>query len=108
MKISAATKCSFERLVAAGIQLLPASGITTHFVFERDGFVALVERKGEAFGNIGSAGILTEKGFATLMQRGENYFFVAKGFDQPATPEQVTKLRSFQSDLEQALRQSPS
>jgi hypothetical protein len=93
----------FERLVAAGIQLLPASGITTHFVFERDGFVALVERKGEAFGNIGAAGILTEKGFAALVQRGEKHLFVAKGFEQLADAEQVNKLRSFQSDLEQAL-----
>lgn len=103
MKTSAATKCSFERLVAAGIQLLPASGISTHFVFERDGFVALVERKGEGFGNVGSAGILTEKGFATLMQRGGAHFFIAKGFEQAADSAQVQKLRSFQSDLEQAL-----
>ena len=49
-----------QRLAAAGIQLLPAIEITTHYVFERDGFVALVERTGAGIGGVGSAGILGE------------------------------------------------
>lgn len=94
----------FERLVAAKIQLLSLPGIAKHFVFERDGFVALVERAGGGFGQIGSSGILSEKGLAVLVWRGTQAFFVAKGYEQPAQPSQVEQLRSFSSDLEEALR----
>ena len=95
---------TFERLVSAGIQLLPLTGITTHFVFERSGFAALVERTEEGFGQIGSAGLLCEKGLAVLVWRGTQPYFVAKGFEQLAGPEQVKQLRRFATDLEHALR----
>jgi hypothetical protein len=92
-----------EKLVAAGIQLLPAIEISTHFVFERDGFVALVERRADGFGGIGSAGMLTEKGIAPLVRRGEESFFIAKGFEQRAEADEVERIRRFQSDLQSAL-----
>jgi hypothetical protein len=92
-----------ERLAAARIQLLPAVEITTYYVFERDGFVALVERAPEGFGGIGSAGILTGSGYAALIRRGEGAYFVAKGFEQEARPEQVEALKRFSADLKQAL-----
>jgi hypothetical protein len=95
-----------ERLVAAGIQLLPTVEITNHFVFERDGFVALVERRADGFGGIGSAGLLTEKGIAPLVLRGKDFFFVAKGFDQPASAEEVDRIRRFQADLQYALSEA--
>ena len=91
-----------ERLAAAGIQIIPA-GITSHFILERDGFVAFIERKGNDFGNIGAPGLMTEKGFAALVWRGGQGFFVAHGFEQAASEEQVQKVRSFADDLEQAL-----
>lgn len=94
-----------ERLVAAGIQLLPALEINTHYVFERDGFLALVERAPEGFGGVGSAGILTGGGFAALIQRGDRFCFVAKGFEQEASDSQVAALRSFSADLKAALGQ---
>jgi len=93
-----------ERLAAAGIQLLPAVEITTHYVFERDGFVALVERTVDSFGGIGSSGILTGGGFAALIQRGERRYFVAKNFEREAEPAQVEALQRFSSDLKAALR----
>jgi hypothetical protein len=93
-----------ERLAAAGIQLLPALEITTHYVFERDGFVALVERTADGFGGIGSAGLLTGAGFAALLERGGRSYFVAKNFEMEARPEQVEALRRFSSDLREALR----
>jgi hypothetical protein len=92
-----------ERLAAAGIQLLPALEITTHYVFERDGFVALVERTPDGFGGVGSAGILTGSGFAALIRRGDRSYFVAKGFEQEALPEQADGLRKFSADLKSAL-----
>jgi hypothetical protein len=93
-----------QRLVAANIQLLPLTQIERHWVFERDGFISLVERTSEnGFGQIGSAGLLTEQGMAALVQRGNRYFFIAKGFALEATVEQVSALRRFATDLEVAL-----
>jgi hypothetical protein len=93
-----------ERLVAANIKLLPTTQITTHFVFERDGFVSLVERNAAGFGRAGTPGLLTEKGFAALIWRDENAFFVGKGVEQAASPEQVDSIRKFAVDLENALK----
>ena len=60
----------FEKLVAAGIQIIPAE-ISSHFILERDGFVAFVERRENGFGNIGAAGLMTERGFGALIWRGD-------------------------------------
>jgi len=92
-----------ERLAASGISLLPAVEISSHYVFERDGFVALVERTPDGFGGIGSAGILTGSGFAALIRRGERSYFVARGFEQEAQPELAEGLRRFAADLKSAL-----
>ena len=83
--------------------MLPAVEITTHYVFERDSFVALVERTLDGFGGIGSAGILTGNGFAALIHRGDRSYFVAKNFEQEAQPEQVAALQRFSVDLKTAL-----
>jgi hypothetical protein len=74
-----------EKLAAAGIQIIPME-ITSHFILERDGFVAFVERRDDAFGNIGAPGLMTEKGYAALIWRGDQAFFAGKGFEQPASP----------------------
>ena len=92
-----------ERLASAGIQLLPALEITTHYVFERDGFVALVERTSEGFGGIGSAGLLTGSGFAALIERRGRSYFKGRNFEQEAQPEQVQALRRFSADLRDAI-----
>jgi hypothetical protein len=91
-----------EKLLAVGIQIVPAD-LTSHFILERGGFVAFVERRENAFGNIGAPGLMTERGFGALVWRGDHAFFVSKGFEQIATPEQVQALRRFGSDLEEAL-----
>ena len=91
-----------ERLAAAGIQIVP-SEITSHFILERAGFVAFVERRGQEFGNIGAPGLATEKGLAPLVWRGPQAFFVGRGFEQPATADQVRDIRAFAADLEKAI-----
>ena len=91
-----------ERLAAAGFQIVPAD-ITSHFIVERQGFVALIERREDDFGNIGAPGLMTEQGFAALLWRGTQAFFVGRGFEQPATADQVRQIRSFSADLETAL-----
>jgi hypothetical protein len=96
-----------ERLAAAGIQLLPLSGIPTHYVLERGGFAALVERTPRGFGRAGSAGVLTEAGFAALVWRAGQPFLVRKEDAQPASAAQVETARAFASDLERALRADP-
>jgi hypothetical protein len=92
-----------ERLAAAGIQLLPLEEFQRHFVLERDGFVSLVERKDGGFGNIGAAGLATPQGLAMLTRRSQDLFFVGRGFEIAATPEQVHALRAFERDLRTAL-----
>lgn len=91
------------RLTEANIELLPAADLTTHFAFTRDGFVALVERRGEAFGNIGAPGLLCEQGFAQLIWRGPNAFFITRGFEREATTLEIEQLRSFAADLKNSL-----
>jgi hypothetical protein len=95
---------TLQRLAELGFNLVPLDEIRTHYIFERDGFVALVERKEDnAFGSAGSPGLITENGFAALVWRGEQAWFVARGFEQPATEEQVAALRKFSRDLDDAL-----
>jgi hypothetical protein len=91
------------RLAAVNIELVPAVDLNTHFVFTRDGFLALVERRENGFGNIGAPGLLSEKGMAQLVWRGTDAFFVARGFVQPAHPEQIEGLRRFGHDLKNSL-----
>lgn len=92
-----------EELVKCGIQLLPAAELTTHFIFERDGFIALVERRNNGFGNAGAPGLLCQQGMALLIWRAERAYFVAKGFEREAALEEVEKLRSFSEDLKKSL-----
>jgi hypothetical protein len=91
-----------EKLAAAGIQIISA-GVTSHFILERDGFVAFVERKGDEFGNVGAPGLMTEKGFAALVWRGGRAFFIARGLEVVATDAQVEGIRLFSRDLEAVL-----
>jgi hypothetical protein len=91
------------RLAELGFSLLPAMEIASHYVFERDGLVALVARKEDGFGGAGSPGLLTEQGFAALVWRGEKAWFVARGFSQPATDQQTADVRRFSRDLADAL-----
>ncbi|MBI3697179.1 MAG: hypothetical protein HY238_20380 [Acidobacteria bacterium] len=93
-----------ERLARAGFQLLPALQITSHYVLERDGFVALVERLPDgSFGQSGAPGLLTEGAIAQLVWKKEGPRFVAKGFNRPATTDQVESLRRFHADLSDCL-----
>jgi hypothetical protein len=46
---------------------------------------------------------MTERGFAALIWRGDQAIFVGKGFEQPASPEEVQKIRAFATDLDAAL-----
>ncbi len=92
-----------QKLVDHGIQLLPVAELTTHFVFERDGFIALAERRNNGFGNLGAPGLLSQQGIAQLIWRGGQGFFVTKGFERQASPEEVEKLRSFGQDLKISL-----
>jgi hypothetical protein len=94
-----------ERLEAAGIRMLPAE-IGSHYILERDGLVAFVERRENGFGNAGAPGLLTEHGFGALVWRGGQSFFVGKGFEMAATEEQVVRLRAFAADLEKAIASS--
>lgn len=95
------------KLEAIGIRILEAE-VRSHFILERDGFVAFVERRtdssgNEAFGNIGAPAFVTEQGIGVLLWRGDQAYFVGKGFEQLATGEQVQRLRAFAADLEKEI-----
>ena len=93
-----------ESLARAGFQLLPAWQITNYYVVERDGFLALIERRSDgAFGSVGSPGILAEGSFAALVWKKEGPVFVSKGKESAASPEQMEVLQRFDSDLRKAL-----
>ena len=92
-----------ERLQGANIELVPFNAMINHYLLARGGFVALVEKVPRGFGKIGAPGIMTEKGFACLVWRASQAFFVTKGFDQQATIEHIEALRVFSADLHQAL-----
>jgi len=94
---------TLARLSAAGIRVLPFGELHTHWVCEREGFVALVKRTDAGFGAAGSAGILTEKGLAVLEWRNGRAYFVAKGLERPAAEDEVGRLRQFARDLQNAL-----
>ncbi len=89
------------RLAACGIQLLADTG--RHYLFTRDNFVVLVEQTPAGFGSIGSTGVFTANGLAYLVWREGRAYFVAKGREQPAMPEEVEALRRFSADLAGAL-----
>ena len=93
-----------ERVLAAKIELVPDLKITTHYVFARDGFTSLVEKREGGFGNIGTPGMVTEQGFAALLWRGKRGVFVGRGYEKFATDEQVNAIRAFDRDLNEALR----
>jgi hypothetical protein len=91
-----------ERMTAAGIQMISVED-PRHFMLERDGFLLLVQRKETGFGNIGAAGLVTEKGLAVLTWQDGEGFFVAKGLRQKASSGQVEALRRFEHDVHLAI-----
>jgi hypothetical protein len=96
-----------ERLAQAGFRLLPAFEITTHYVLEREGFVALVERCPDgAFGSAGAPGLLVEGGFAALVWKAAGPVFVSKGVERPASASQIEAIRRFDTELRKALQPS--
>ena len=88
-------------LETSGIQLLTET--QAFAMFARDNLIALVERTVEGYGSIGGTGILTERGLAYLIWRDGQAFLAGKGFEQPATQEQVAAVRKFSKDLKAAL-----
>ena len=86
---------------------MPTPQIVTHYVLERAGFVALVEKRPDGgFGGIGAPALLNDGAFAVLVWKESGPMLVAKGQEFPATAEQVDALRQFDGDLKQALKSS--
>ena len=92
-----------QRLVDLGFQVIPLPNISNHVALERDGFVSLVAVKDGGLGESGAPGLLTENGFAAMIWRGGDAFFVAKGFERQATVSEIDSIRRFNDDLKSAL-----
>lgn len=97
------TLAQLERIAALGIRILPLAEIQTHFVFERDGCAVLVERRGEGFGAAGGPGLLTDSGFAALVERDERPWFIGKTVKREATPGEAVAARRLFTDLKSVL-----
>jgi hypothetical protein len=93
----------FERLIERNIEIVPSSDITNHVVFARGDFAALVQRTPSGLGQAGAPGRITTHGFAPLVHRTAGPVFAAKGYEQPATEQEIADLRLFLADLETAL-----
>lgn len=99
-----AVLAQLERVAAAGIELIPAPEVGTHFVFSRAGCVVLVERKGDGFGGVGSPGKLVETGgFAALVKRDGEEWWVWKGGEEKAEAGEAEAARRLFTDLKAAL-----
>jgi hypothetical protein len=86
------------RLAAAGIRL--AVETASHYLFTRDNFMVLLERRTNS---VGSTGMLTEHGLAYLIWRDGRAYLKSKGAENPATDEQIAAIRQFSSDVKAAL-----
>ena len=85
---------------SAGIQLLSES--RGYSLFARDNLVALVARTSGGQASIGSTGMWTERGIAYLIWREGRAYLAGKGFEQPATEDEVEAVRRFSEDLKAA------
>jgi hypothetical protein len=97
--VDPALLAKLEQIVDAGIQLVPAPELMTHFLFERDGAVVLVERRGETLGMVGSPGLLGDHGFAALVQRDGADWFIGKTLKRAATAEEAAHARKLYAEL---------
>jgi hypothetical protein len=88
-------------LGSTGIQLLTET--PAYCVFARDNLIALVERTAGGYGSIGGTGILTERGLAYLIWQDGRARLAGKGFEQPATDEQVAAVHRFSEDLKRVV-----
>jgi hypothetical protein len=101
--VDSGTLAQLERIAAAGIQVIPIAALDRHFVFEREGVFILVENREGRFGGIGSPGLITEHGFAPLVERAGRMVFIHKGNEQQADPAQVERARELLTILKAAL-----
>lgn len=95
-------EAQLRRLVQAGFEPVPMA-FPKHVALARNGFVSMIERREDRLGRAGAPGIVTDRGFAPLVWRGEVAFFVVKDHELQATEQQVNGLRQFLADLEAAL-----
>jgi hypothetical protein len=77
-----------SRLTALGIEPIDLD-LKRHTMVHRDGFVALIERtRVGGYRAAGTAGLLTERGLAPLVWRGEEAWFITRGSQVRATADQ--------------------
>ena len=74
-------------------------------MFVRDGCLGMAPRTADSagFSGIGSTGMALDQGLAYLVWREGMPFLVGRGFELPASPEQVALIRRFSTDLQSAL-----
>jgi hypothetical protein len=89
------------RLEALGIRLLTET--KAHAIFVRANCMAVVTRHEDGVLDVGSSGLITERGLAFLVLREQRPLLASHGTEVPAEPEQVEAIRRFSTDLKAAL-----
>lgn len=78
---------------------------TYYCLFVRDGCLGMVPRSEDFTGFLanGSTGLSLDEGLGYLVWREEQPFLVGQGFEVPASPEQLERIKQFSADLQTAL-----
>ena len=93
----------FERLAELGFDIAPLPNVSGHAVLTREGYAALVPIRDGRFGSAGAPGIITPDGLAPLVWRGEEAWFVRKGFERRATQGEIHAVQAFLRDVKVSL-----
>jgi hypothetical protein len=94
----------FQRLIDAGMDVIPSADIQNHLVVGRGEWAALIRIANGKLVGVGAAGKMSAHGFAPLISDQSGSAFVVKSYREPATDDQVLRVRSFAADLEQAIQ----
>lgn len=86
-----------------GFEFAPLPNVSGHIVLTRDGYAALIPVSNGELGDPGSPGLATSEGLAVLVWRGEEAWFVRKGFERKAHPAEIEALRVFLRDVKSSL-----
>jgi hypothetical protein len=88
---------TLARLAESGIQ--PAGETKGYVLLTRGACVAMAKLSVSGPPDLGSSGIMTDRGLVYLVERGGQAFLSGKGGEVPAAKEQVETLRTFSKDL---------
>ncbi len=92
-----------EKILKTGFRFVTFEKFARHLTVEKDGFVALLEPRGEKFGIFGQVGYRISEGIGVLVEQAGKKVFVWKKKSVVATPEMLRGYANFKAKLERLL-----